>query len=67
MKEVPAYNVKTRTKTTIKNPELITFKNGKNALKGIAADDGKTTLYRIISAKDAEDFKAVKYAQVQGH
>jgi hypothetical protein len=60
MKEITAYNVKTRTKTKIKNPQLVTLKNGKNALKGVAADDGKTMLFRIISAADAKDFQAGK-------
>ena len=60
MKEISAYNVKTRNKTSIKNPKLVTLKNGKMAIKGIAADDGKTTLFRIISASEAKNFKAEK-------
>lgn len=60
MKELSAYNVRTRKKTTMKNPQLITMKNGKFALKGIAADDNKTTLYRIISAADAKQYKSAK-------
>ena len=60
MKEITAYNVKTRKKTAMKNPQLITMKNGKYALKGIAADDNKTTLYRIISAVEAQEIKAEK-------
>ena len=60
MKEIAGYNVRTRTKTTMKNPQLVTMKNGKHALKGIAADDNKTTLYRIISAQEAQQFKAGK-------
>jgi hypothetical protein len=60
MKEMTAYNVKTRKKTAIKNPQLVTLKNGKKAVKGTAADDGKTTLFRIISAADAKDFQAKK-------
>jgi hypothetical protein len=60
MKEILAYNVRTRTKTTMKNPQLITMKNGKHALKGIADDDNKTTLYRIISAAEAKQLKTGK-------
>jgi hypothetical protein len=60
MKEILAYNVRTRTKATMKNPQLITMKNGKHALKGIAADDNKTTLYLIISAAEAKQLKTGK-------
>lgn len=60
MKEIEAYNVKTRQKTNIKNPELVTMKNGRKAITGIAADDGKTKLYRMISEAQAKDFKAGK-------
>jgi len=60
MKEITAYNVKTRQKTNIKNPQLITMKNGRKAIKGIASDDGKTTLYRMISDSEAKEFAAGK-------
>jgi hypothetical protein len=60
MKEISAYNVRTRNKTTMKNPKLVTMKNGKHALKGIAADDNQTTLFRIISAAEAQKIKAGK-------
>jgi hypothetical protein len=60
MKEVTAYNVRTRKKSTIQNPELVTLKNGKKALKGIAADDGKTVLYRMISESEAKEWEAGK-------
>jgi hypothetical protein len=60
MKEISGYNVRTRKKTTMKNPQLITMKNGKHALKGTAADDNKTIMYRIISATEAQQLKAGK-------
>jgi hypothetical protein len=60
MKEVSGYNVKTRQKTNIKNPQLITMKNGRKAIKGIATEDGKTTLYRMISDAEAKDFESKK-------
>jgi hypothetical protein len=60
MKEITAYNIKTRKQSVMKHPQLITMKNGKMALKGLAADDGKTTLYRIVSAADAQKFKSEK-------
>jgi len=58
MKVITAYNVKTRKKTNIKNPQLVTLKNGKKAIKGIAEDDGTTTLYRMISESEAKEFAA---------
>ncbi len=60
MNNITAYNVKTRNKTNIKNPELITLKNGRKAIKGIAADDGKTTLFSIVSDYEARNFKTQK-------
>jgi hypothetical protein len=60
MKEVTAYNVKTREKTKIKNPQLVTMKNGRKAISGIAEDDGKTKLFRMVSAEEAKDFESKK-------
>jgi hypothetical protein len=60
MKDISAYNVKTRKKTTIKNPQLVTLKNGRKALKGVAADDGKTAVFKMISEADAKDFASKK-------
>jgi len=60
MKEIEAYNVKTRKKTNIKNPQLVTMKNGRKAITGIAVDDGKTKLYRMISEDQAKDFQSKK-------
>jgi hypothetical protein len=60
MKEIEAYNVKTRKKTNIKNPQLVTMKNGRKAITGIAVDDGKTKLYRMISEAQAKDFQPKK-------
>lgn len=60
MENISAYNVKTRQKTTITNPKLFTMKNGKKAIKGIAADDGQTPVFRIISSAEAQQFEADK-------
>jgi hypothetical protein len=57
MKEIVAYNVKTRQKTNIKNPQVVTMKNGRKAITGIAADDGKTKLYRMVSENEAKEFQ----------
>jgi hypothetical protein len=58
MKNVEAYNVKTRKKTTINNPQLVTMKNGRKAITGVAADDGKTKLYRMVSDTEAKAFES---------
>ncbi len=60
MKDIEAYNVKTRKKTTIKNPQLVTMKNGRKAITGVATDDSKTKLYRMISEAEAKDFQSRK-------
>ncbi len=56
MKEIVAYNVKTRKKTGIRNPQLVTMKNGRKAITGTAVDDGKTKLYRMVSETEAKEF-----------
>ena len=42
----------------IKDPELVTMKNGRKAIKGVAAEDTSQKVFRILSAADAE--KAAK-------
>jgi hypothetical protein len=58
MKDISAYNVRTRKKTTINEPKLVTMKNGRKAIKGIAADDGKTPVFRILSVAQAKEYEA---------
>jgi hypothetical protein len=60
MKEILAYNVKTRQKTAIKNPQMVTMKNNRKATNGVAAEDGKTKLYRMISEDEARSFQEGK-------
>jgi hypothetical protein len=48
MKEWTAYNLKTKRHCTILNPELVTLKNGRKALRGVASDDRKTTVVKIL-------------------
>ena len=56
-KEWIAYDVKARKKVKLVNPELVTLKNGRKALKGKSAGTG-ISLFRIISPKDAEKFSS---------
>lgn len=51
MKEATAYNLRTKKQVKMMNPELVTLKNGRKALRGIAEDDGKTTVVKILGAK----------------
>ena len=39
MVELKAYSVKLRKMVDIKDPELVTLKNGRKAVRGFAADD----------------------------
>lgn len=54
MGEVTAFNLKTRQKCAILNPEVVTLKNGRKAIRGIASDDGKTPVFRILGAAEAQ-------------
>ena len=54
-KEWIAYDVKARKKVALVDPELVTLKNGRKALKGKSKETGNT-LFRIIGPKDAEEF-----------
>jgi hypothetical protein len=57
MKEVTAYNLKTKKQVKMLNPELVTLKNGRKALRGLAGDDGKTTVVKILSAESLAEWE----------
>jgi hypothetical protein len=57
MKEVTAYNMKTRKQTKMLKPELVTLKNGRKALRGVAEDDGKTTVVKMIGANGIAEWE----------
>jgi hypothetical protein len=54
-KEFKAFNLRTRRECTILEPVIVTMKNGRKAVQGIASDDGKTKVFRILGAKEAAD------------
>lgn len=56
-KEWTAYDVKARKTVKLINPELVTLKNGRKALKGKSEDTG-INLFRIISPEQAKEFSA---------
>ena len=55
MAELTAYSMKLRKMVTIKDPEVVTLKNGRKAVRGVAAEDPSSTVIRIVSAKEAEE------------
>jgi hypothetical protein len=57
MKELTAYNVRTRKKCNIIDPKLVVLKNGRRAIKGLADDDRKTTVFRMVSDAEAREFQ----------
>jgi hypothetical protein len=53
--EWKAFNLKTKQSCTILNPQIVTLKNGRKAVRGIASDDGATRVVRILSAKAVQE------------
>lgn len=50
---VEAFDVKARKKVVVENPELVTLKNGRIAVRGRSPLTG-ITVYRILSKQEAE-------------
>ena len=57
MIELKAYSVKLRKMVTIKDPELVTLKNGRKAVRGVASEDPSSKVFRIVSDGQAEELK----------
>ena len=55
--KLTAYSVKLRRKVGIKDPELVTLKNGRKAVRGVAAEDPSSKVFRIVSDKQAEEIR----------
>ena len=55
MAELTAYSVKLRKMVVIKDPELVTLKNGAKAVRGVAAEDPSQKVFKILSEKQAEE------------
>ena len=58
MVEMTAYSVKLKKMVTIKDPEVVTLKNGRKAIRGVAAEDPSSKVIRIVSDKDAAELGA---------
>ena len=56
MVEFEAFDVKARKKVRIKNPEVVTLKNGRVAVRGKSPLTG-ITVYRILSKEEAAKLK----------
>ena len=59
MDELKAYSVKLRKMVTIKNPEIVTLKNGRKAVRGVASEDPSSKVLRIVSDKQAEEIQGM--------
>ena len=54
MERLTAYSVKLKKWVFIKDPELITLKSGRKAVRGVAEEDPSVVVVRIISDRQAE-------------
>ena len=59
MIELKAYSVKLRKMVTIKDPELVTLKNGRKAVRGVASEDPSSKVFRIVSDEQAEEIQGM--------
>ena len=59
MVDLTAYSVKLGKMVSIENPELVTLKNGRKAVRGVAAEDPSSKVIRIVSDKDAEEISGM--------
>ncbi len=57
MSELKAYSVKLRKMVSIKDPEVVTLKNGRKAVRGVASEDPSSKVIRIVSDKQAEEIQ----------
>ena len=59
MEELTAYSLKLRKTVVIKDPELVTLKNGRMAVRGVAEEDPSSKVVRIVSDKQAEEVRRI--------
>ena len=57
MNEIKAYSVKLRKMVAIKDPELVTLKNGRKAVRGVASEDPSSKVIIFVSDKRAEEIQ----------
>lgn len=57
MVELQAYSVKLKKMVDIKDPELVTLKNGRKAVRGVALEDPSSKVIRMVSNEQAEEIQ----------
>ena len=53
--KLTAYSVKLKTVVEIANPQIVTMKNGRKAVQGVASEDPSSKVFRILSDKDVAE------------
>ncbi|MBI21256.1 MAG: hypothetical protein CL780_03290 [Chloroflexi bacterium] len=53
--KLTAYSVKLKKIVEIKDPKIVTMKNGKKAVQGVATEDPSSKVFRILSNKDVAE------------
>ena len=59
MNELKAYSVKLRKMVSIKDPEVVTLKNGRKAVRGVAEEDPSSKVITFLSAEQAEKIQGM--------
>ena len=59
MLELKAYSVKLRKMVDIKDPELVTMKNGRKAVRGVASEDPSSKVITFVNAEQAEKIEGM--------
>ena len=57
MDKLTAYSVKLKKVGEVKDPKLVTMKNGRMAVTGFAAEDPSSKVFRILGQSDVEKAK----------
>ena len=53
--KLTAYSVKLKKVVEIANPQIVTMKNGRKAVQGVAAPAPSSKVFRILSDKDVAE------------
>ena len=53
--KLTAYSVKLKKVVEIAEPKIVTMKNGRKAVQGVAKEDPSSKVFRILSDKDVAE------------
>lgn len=53
--KLTAYSVKLRKQVEIANPKIVTLKNGRKAVQGVAAEDPTSKVFRILGDSQVDE------------